>query len=270
MPFIAILRNIHCIAQRSKMVKRSEIDELKLVSLLWRNAPTSPRSGLSTSGITELAVNLADREGLEAVTIRRLASEAGVTAMALYPHIGGHAELVELMLDHVAGTTYANTEISSETDWRNRVIAVAEANWNSCQTHPWITDITPGRPVPGPGITTKYEIELRALDGIGMTDIVLEHTLTALLALVQGTARSAIAAQRERASGEHDDMGWWSGIEPTLTAAISDPSRFPTAACVSSALGEATGLANDPEGAYHRGVALFLDGLKQQYPTKTS
>ena len=79
------------------MAKRTGVDEFKLIGLLWRDSPVSPRSGISTQSVTTLAVDLADREGLDAVTIRRLAEEAGVTAMALYPHIGGRAELVELI-----------------------------------------------------------------------------------------------------------------------------------------------------------------------------
>src|SRR5690625_5153239 len=129
------------------MAKRTGVDEFKLIGLLWRDSPVSPRSGISTQSVTTLAVDLADREGLDAVTIRRLAEEAGVTAMALYPHIGGRAELVELMLDHVAGVTYETVTIPEGADWRECVTAIAEANWASCQAHPWITDLATGRPV---------------------------------------------------------------------------------------------------------------------------
>lgn len=246
------------------MAKRTGVDEFKLIGLLWRDSQASPRRGISTQRITALAVELADREGLDAVTIRRLAEEAGVTAMALYPHIGGRAELVELMLDHIAGATYETVAIPESADWRARVTAIAEANWASCQDHPWITDLATGRPVPGPGASTKYETELRALDGIGLTNIEMEHTLTALLSLVQGTARATLAAQGFRQPGEDQDTDWWANIEPALTAAIGDQVKFPTASRVSRALGEQTGKANDPEGAYRRGVGLFLDGIAQQ------
>ncbi|MBS1674639.1 MAG: TetR/AcrR family transcriptional regulator C-terminal domain-containing protein [Actinobacteria bacterium] len=246
------------------MAKRTEVDELKLLGLLWKESPAGARSGISKQGITALAVDLADKEGLDAVTIRRLAAEAGVTAMALYPHIGGRAELIELMLDHVAGSTYAKTGVPDDADWRARISAIADANWTSCQEHPWITDAAPGRPVPGPGASAKYEAELRALDGIGLTDIEMDHTLTALVSLVHGTARATIATQRSREPDEQNDTGWWANIEPALTAAIGDRARFPTASRVSQALGEATGKANDPEGAYRRGVTLFLEGLARQ------
>lgn len=249
------------------MAKRTVMDEFKLIGLLWRDSLVSPRSGISTQSVTALAVDLADREGLGAVTIRRLAEEAGVTAMALYPHIGGRAELVELMLDHVADATYETITIPEGTDWRARVTAIAEANWASCQSHPWITDLATGRPVPGPGASAKYETELRALDGIGLTDIEMEHTLTALHSLVHGTARATLAAQASRQPGEDQDNDWWANIEPTLTAAIGDQTPFPTAARVSGALGEKTGKANDPEGAYRHGVSLLLDGIAKRLGT---
>lgn len=261
MPY-AVLYNVE--SRIVRMTKRTGIDELKLLGLLWVESPAGTRSGISSQSITALAVALADDEGLGAVTIRRLAAEAGVTAMALYPHIGGRAELVELMLDHIAGSTYENTGVPEHADWRARISAIAHANWTGCQEHPWITDAAPGRPVPGPGASAKYEAELRALDGIGLTDIEMDHTLTALVSLVHGTARATVATQRSREPHEQDDTRWWANIEPALTAALGDRARFPTAARVSRALGEATGKANDPEGAYRRGVALLLAGLARQ------
>lgn len=246
------------------MAKRTEVDELKLIGLLWRGSSASPRGGLSTRSLTPLAVELADRKGVGAVTIRRLAAEAGVTPMALYPHIGGHAELIALMLDHVAGITYECAALPDRTEWRERIRLIAEANWASCQQHPWITETSPGRPVPGPGAAAKYETELRALEGLGLTDIEMDHTLTALLSLVHGTARANLATRRSRESDEHDDTHWWSSLEPALSAAIGDSARFPVAFRIARALGEATGKANDPEGAYRRGLTLFLDGLAQQ------
>lgn len=144
-------------------------------------------------------------------------------------------------VDRVAGATYETVSVPDGTDWRERVTVIADANWASCQAHPWITDLAFGRPVPGPGASAKYETELRALDGIGLSDIDMEHTLTALLSLVQGTARAALAARRSRASGEDPDTDWWSRIEPALSATIGEPNRYPTASRVSRALGERTG-----------------------------
>lgn len=246
------------------MAKRSGIDELKLIGLMWRDSVAGSRSGISTRNITELAVDLADREGVAAVTVRRLASEAGVTAMALYPHIGGIAELRELMLDHVADATYPQTDLPRGADWPARVTAIAHANWNNCQQHPWITDAAPGRPVPGPGASAKYETELQALEGIGLTDAEMENTLTALLALTYGTARASLAAAQARVIAEQDDSTWWAGVQSALTAVGVEANRYPIATRVSRTLGEATGKANDPEAAFRRGLTLFIRGMERE------
>ena len=238
-----------------------EVDAFKLIGLLWGTAPAATRSGIGTAGITALAVDIADREGLEAVTLRRVAAAAGVTAMALYPHIGGRAELIELMFDRVAGETYAQAQPAPAPDWRARVEAIARANWATCMRHPWVTELALGRPVPGPGASAKYEAELRALDGIGLADLDMEYTLTALLAFVHGVARAELAARRSRERSGRDDTQWWHRLEPALMAAMGDAGRFPTAARVARTLGEATGKANDPDGAFAFGLALWLEGL---------
>ncbi|MDA0563836.1 TetR/AcrR family transcriptional regulator [Streptomonospora sp. S1-112] len=245
------------------MAKRADrpADPLKLIGLLWREQPPAPRSGITTRQVVALAVDLADREGVDAVTIRRVAEEAGVTAMALYPHIGGRSELLELMFDHVAGQTYERAPAPVAAHWRERLEAVARANWAACVRHPWITDLSPGRPAPGPGTSAKYETELRALDGIGLSEVEMDQTLTALLALVTGAARAAVAAHRVREHSRTSDTEWWRAIEPALAAAMGDSDRFPVAGRVSRAVGESTGRANDAEGAYRLGLSLLLDGL---------
>lgn len=243
------------------MKNATGIDELKLLGLLWRDSVVSPRSGLNTKTIVSLAIQVADQEGLRAVTIRRLATEAGVTAMALYPHIAGRPELIELMLDHIAETVYAEAGALGHAEWTDRVKAIAEANWRSCLAHPWTTEIPAGRSVPGPGVSRKYEIELQALDNIGLTDIEMDYTLTALLALVHGTARASITTSAARAAEHQSDAQWWAALESQLASVMGDPARFPTATRVSRTLGEATGKANDPEGAYRRGVDVFIYGL---------
>ena len=249
------------------MTRRAErqVDTLKLIGLLWREPPAGSRSGISTRSITTLAIDLADREGIDAVTLRRIGQDAGVTAMALDPYIGGRLELIELMLDQVAAETRGQTVLPQTPDWRARVEAIAQANWATCLRHPWITELSPGRLVPGPGVSAKYEAELRALDGIGLSDVEMEHTLTAVIAFVNGAARATLATRRSRDRSGRDDTGWWQEIEPALSAFVGHERAFPTAVRVSRALGDTTGKANDPEGAYRFGLALLLDGLEARY-----
>ena len=248
------------------MARRAErqVDALKLLGLLWREPPAGQRSGISTASVTALAIDLADRDGIDAVTLRRIAQDAGVTAMALYPHIGGRPELIELMLDRVAAEAHELLAIPERADWRVRMEAIAQANWTTCLRHPWITALPPSRAVPGPGRLAKYEAELRALDGIGLADIEMEHTLTALVTFVHGVARATLATRLSHDRSGQDDAQWWQQVGPALSALVNYERVFPTATRVSTALGSTTGKANDPEGAWRFGLALLLDGLTRR------
>lgn len=248
------------------MTRKTErqVDALKLIGLLWRESPAGSRSGISTGSITTLAVGIADREGIDAVTLRRVAHDAGVTAMALYPHIGGRLELIELMLDQVAAETYGEALLSETQDWWARIEAIALANWTNCLRHPWITEHAHGRPVPGPGSSEKYETELRALDGIGLSEVEMEHTLTALITFVNGVARATLADRHSQDRSGRDDAQWWGQVEPVLSTFVGYRQKYPIAVRVSEALGNTTGKANDPEGAYKFGLSLLLDGLAKR------
>ena len=83
------------------MAKRTGADELKLLGLLWKESPAGSRSGITTRSITALAVELADNEGLDAVTI-------GASATALHQSRGSRSKQGAQENDSEAGTTTPN------------------------------------------------------------------------------------------------------------------------------------------------------------------
>lgn len=85
------------------------------------------------------AVKLADAEGLEAVTIRRLAQELGVTPMALYWHFKNKDELVVGMLDAVFGQVTA--DVDPGEPWQRRLRVMIEALTDVLRGHPWVAAI---------------------------------------------------------------------------------------------------------------------------------
>ncbi|GAB3239617.1 TetR/AcrR family transcriptional regulator [Kineosporia babensis] len=245
------------------MAKRAERrgDPIRLIGLLWRPNVSAGRSGLTPKLITDAAIGVADAEGLDAITLRRVAQELGVSAMALYPYIAGRPELIELMLDAVTSEVYATLERPAQkADWPDRVRHIAQANWEHCFRHPWTVDVKAGRPMPGPGVSQKYEIELAGLDGIGLSDLEMEYTLTSLLAMVYALAREEIELERSRAQTEQSDEDWWNEVAPLLTSAMSE-YEFPLAGRVGSALGEATGRSADPQGALRHATEVTISGL---------
>jgi hypothetical protein len=106
----------------------------------------------------------------------------------------------------------------------------------------------------------KYEHELAALDGLGLTDLEMDDALTYLLSFVQANARAAGDAHAAQLASAMDDQQWWAANAPLL-ARILDERAYPLAARVGSAAGAAHGSAHDPDHAYRFGLDRVLDGL---------
>lgn len=240
-------------------VRTGDGDPARTLRLLWRDpalAPRhGPRQGLAVDQVVEAAVGLADSEGLDAVTMRRVAGELGVVPMTLYTYVPGKAELLDLMLDGV----YARMDRADTggQPWRDRLTAIAAENRALFAAHPWVAAVTASRPPLGPGLIGKYEHELAALDGLGLTDVEMDDALTYLLAFVQAWARSA--ADAERAAGLGDEQ-WWAASAPVLEQVL-DPAVYPVAVRVGAAAGAAHGTAYHPGHAYEFGLRRVLDGL---------
>ncbi|WP_112133684.1 TetR/AcrR family transcriptional regulator [Glycomyces dulcitolivorans] len=243
------------------MTAATETPKPNLLELLWRTGPEAsrgPRKGLTVDAVVAAAVELADREGLEAVTVRRLAQELGKAPMTLYTYVPGKSELVALMLDFL----FASMERGELEGlaWRERVSQIARDSYSLYRTHPWAAAASPSRPPLGPGQCAKYEHELRALEGLGLSDVEMDDVLAHLLGFVRIAAQDAAQADAERAASAMSDQEWWE-VNGALLAKVLDPERFPTAVRVGQAAGEAHDSAYDAEHAFRFGLERTLDGL---------
>lgn len=237
-------------------------DPARTLALLWCD-PTAvpsrgPERGLDITAVVAAATDLADREGLAAVTMRRLATDLGVAAMTLYTYVPGKAELVDLMVD----ATYSRLPLVDTTarPWRQRLSAVAGENRALYQAHPWAAAVSTLRPPLGPGLMAKYDHELRALDGLGLSDVAMDDALTHLLSFVQASARAAADARAAEMDSAMDDQAWWAA-NASLLARVLDQDVYPLATRVGTSAGTAHGSAHDPDHAYQFGLDRLLDGL---------
>ncbi|NLU76971.1 TetR/AcrR family transcriptional regulator [Micromonospora sp. HNM0581] len=236
-------------------------DPAHTLRLLWRQTDgprRGPRQGRSLDEIVTVAIELADTEGLESVTMRALAQAVGVAPMTLYTYVPGKAELLDLMLDLI----YTNMERPDRSGepWQTRVAAVAADNRSLFTAHPWAAEVATGRPPLGPGQMTKYEYELRAFDGTGLDDVTRDAALTYVLDFVRAAARSSAEARSAQQESAWTDEQWWTANAPLL-AQVLDERRFPTAVRVGAAAGAAQNAAYNPDQAYEFGLARILDGL---------
>ncbi|SCG67763.1 TetR/AcrR family transcriptional regulator [Micromonospora halophytica] len=235
-------------------------DPARSLALLWRTREKTSRKGgdLSVERIVRAAIEVADTEGLAALSMRRVAERLAVGTMSLYTHVPGKGELLDVMLDTVYGETTRPPDVGG--GWRGRLEQIARENWALYLRHPWLLQVATTRPPLGPNVTAKYEYELRAVEGVGLTDLEMDAVITLVDGYVHGAVRGAVeAAQAAQRTGMTDEQ-WWRAHAPYLEK-VMDPQRFPTAARVGSAAGQEYQGPSDPARAFEFGLARILDGV---------
>jgi AcrR family transcriptional regulator len=235
-------------------------DPRRTIELLWgvRRRRRGPRPSLSGEQIVAKAIELADRDGLGGLSMRRLADELGITAMSLYGYVPSKAELLDVMADRAYG------QITSRGDptapWQTRLAALAQQHWALLLSHPWLLHIAASRPLLGPNVTAQYDAELAAVDGLGLTDIDMDLIVSLLDDYVRGAARGAAETADAKARTGMSDQQWWEAYGPLL-AEVLDPARYPTAIRVGAAAGAEYGAAHDPARSFRFGLQRIIDGI---------
>lgn len=123
-------------------------------------------AALSRDGIVRVAIKVADTEGAEAVSMRRIARELNAGTMSLYWHIASKEELLDLMIDSVQG---GRQLAEPSGDWRQDMYALAHTIRASLHQHQWMMDFMGGRPPVGPKSLRNVERSLASFDGSGWT-----------------------------------------------------------------------------------------------------
>ncbi|KJS52927.1 TetR family transcriptional regulator [Streptomyces rubellomurinus subsp. indigoferus] len=215
--------------------------------LLWGPParPTrGPKPALSLERIAAAGVEIADAEGLAAVSMQKVAGLLDFTKMSLYRYVPGKAELVALMVESVSGEP---PEAAADADWRDQLTAWAHALTERFSRHPWLLDATVGPRLLGPRELAWLERVVAALEGKGLTGPERMDAAVLLAGHVRGIALQA------RGSGPGGSP------EAELLAALGSvvlrhADRYP-------ALADAMA---DPDGrdqALGFGLERILDGL---------
>lgn len=207
-------------------------DPRRSMELLWGvgEVPTrGPKQGLSTAAIVAAAIELADAEGLGALSMRRVAERLGKSAMSLYTYVPGKAELLDLMMDSVLGEL--PTHYSLAEGWRVAIEESARDGWAFYERHPWVLQVSGARPTLGPHELDVYESQLALLDGLGLTGVDIMRIVGVVSGYVRGSVKAVSdAVTAEQATGLSDDE-WWNARGPLLEELSGDrwAERWPTA-----------------------------------------
>ncbi len=208
--------------------ERERVDPGRSMRLLWRlefGRNRGPKPKLRLDDIVTAAVEIADAEGLGAVSMRRIAERLGVGPMTLYTYIPAKSDLLDLMFDRTVGEEHV--EIPEGAGWREGLEAIARGQWEIHRRHRWFSELPWTRVPLGPNILDAYERAVSVVAGIGLSGKEMTEVLTLVTSYVNGAARLAVEAATLPFTTSMDDEAWWAGVAPVLEA-IWDPTRFPT------------------------------------------
>lgn len=229
----------------------------RTAALLWgppRVPSRGPRPKLSLDRIVGTAVAVADAEGIDAVSMQRVASELGYTKMSLYRYVSRREELLALMTDSVHGPA---PELGApERGWRNRLRDWAAALWPVLREHRWLLRTAVGVRVMGPNELAWTEAALVALSGTGLSGAERLDAIVLLTGHVRGIAQQAPPSE---AGSEGEGAG---SAEEGIARAMA-----PVLAAQGVNYPETLAAFSDDEGrdsALEFGLECILDGLERR------
>ena len=205
---------------------------------------TKKRRRLSPEAITETAIRLADAEGLEAVSIRRVAAELDARAMSLYDHFASKRELLASMTDEVVGEMLVSQPLPES--WREAVATSARTMFAAYARHPWAIIVAAERIVPGPN-----SIELAKQMARALATLTLEH---GDVWQVQGIVNDYVIGYSFRTVGTVNPEDMEAAIAP------SDVVEFPELTALPDNLRTRSSIER-----FELGLQTVLDGIEQRF-----
>jgi AcrR family transcriptional regulator len=224
-------------------------------------AARGPRPAHSRAEIAAAGIQVADSDGIEAVSLRRVAATLGTGTTTLYRYIASKDELFDLMIDSAMG----EREPPAPTgDWRADLRAIAHENRAMVLRHPWLATLPATRTALGPNSLAWLEATYATVGALDLTpDEAMAHVST-LLTFVRGHVIDELAEQ-EAARRSGMDMTAWLAAQAPYGETIIGSGRYPHLARI---MVEAeTPHADDRyERAFRQGLNHILTGLAHSRP----
>ncbi|MCW2947435.1 MAG: putative transcriptional regulator, TetR family [Actinoallomurus sp.] len=177
-----------------------------------------PKPTYSRAQITEAAIRIADAEGLEAATMRRIAAEIGAGAMSLYRYVPSRDDLIVLMADRLMGEI--DVEGMPSGDWRADLTRYAHGLRAMWLRHPWIA--TAHRSLPGLGPNQLLLIE--RVMGVLDAHVSIDENLALMAILngyVEGAAREEVSSAEELRRSGLSESEWMARSYPYVQQLVN-------------------------------------------------
>ncbi|PRB10267.1 GntR family transcriptional regulator [Microbacterium sp. MYb62] len=218
--------------------------------------PTPP---LSTSTVVTTAITMADAEGIDAISMRRIAAELGTPTMSLYRHVESKDGLVLLMIDAVLGE---ESFPEPSADWRADLEVSARLQWAGFQRHPWLAGVMSiSRPQLVPNGFRYTEWCLRALEPLGLSMEAMMYISVIVFSHVKSLATDiAFEAEQRQDTGLTADE--YMTTRSTDIAAMVSPTDLPLLA----SLVRSDDFDLDLDALFEFGLQRLLDGIESWLP----
>jgi AcrR family transcriptional regulator len=222
--------------------------------VIWTRLDRStrrPQPALTHDQIVRAAIEIADGEGVEALSMRKVAAKLGSGTMSLYRYVSSKDDLLDLMVDTVLGEEDLPDEPSG--DWRQDLAERARRTRAVARRHPWAIRL---RPNLGPNALRQIEYAMSAVDGLGLDVDAMTDMVNTVNAFVIGFVQAELAEEEaQRRTGLTEEQ-WRARMEPYIRQLIAT-GRYPF---LERIVVEAEDFP-DADATFERRLALVLDGL---------
>jgi AcrR family transcriptional regulator len=238
---------------------------------IWaRPEPSGRRAPRSREDIAAAAIAVADAEGFEAVSMRRVAAELGLGTMSLYHYVRGREELLDLMTDAILGGQLVD-DADLQRGWRAGLTAIANATRANFERHPWMIGALRSRTraVPGPNALRHFDQSVAAVADTG-ADPATQMEIVALVDnYVFGFMMRSLVVERP----DEAEAGWMDAVfdymrEQLDTGDYPNAQRLIEANRAAGGTDEELAMIGQDDARFGRGLERILDGIEAELPRK--
>lgn len=213
-------------------------------------ASTDRRTPLNRARVLEAAIELADRDGIEAVSMRKLGQELGVEAMSLYTHVQGKDDLLDGMADAIVAKIPGGRVGGA---WQQALRGTILGARAVLLGHPWAARVIETRSEPGPATVRYMDVIAGILLDGGFNADLAHHALHVLGSRVLGFSQDL-----------YDDKG---EVDPEAAAAFARQlaQAYPSVGAIALAASHEGGLGGcDDDTEFAFGLDLIIEGLERR------
>jgi AcrR family transcriptional regulator len=227
--------------------------------LLWEDrspGTRGPKPGLTPDDVVQAAIEIADEEGLAALTMHAVAARIGFTTMAIYRYFPNKEALFDAIVDAGMGRPLPASE--PRGDWRAEVARWAHAKRSMLCARPWLAELPFVAAPHGPNWLGWLEALAAPFAATRLSAADVGQMISIIDGYTRGASDTSISLARARARGI-SEQEWAAAVGADLGRAIDDP-RFPSFAAVLTAPSE--GAPRTMEESFDFGLQRVLDGIE--------